>query len=147
MIALWAQPLINTYGASRGVNSWVLIIGLVTFSFFFISSIINASKPEEFKTVKGENCHLVWSRTEDGEEKFIGEGGFLSNFPPATFIYLAGLFIPLLFIKPLSRGIKLSLIGAIALAVARLASSKKEFSSWFCWIAGIFTLSAILITQ
>jgi len=147
LIALWAQPLVNTYMASKGVNSWLLIIGLVGFIFFFASSMITVSKPGEFRTSKGPNCHLTWSRVENGKEKFIGEGGFMSNFPPASFIYLAGLFVPFLFIKPMSRGIKLAVIGALSLGIARLFSSKKEVGSFWCWAAGIFTLSAIFIRK
>lgn len=147
LIALWAQPLVNTYMAFKGVNSWLLIIGLVTFSFFFINSFILASSPEPFKTSKGPNCHLTWSRTEDGKELFIGDSAFMSNWSPAVIIYLAGLFIPILFIKPKSRAVKIAIIGGLTLGVSKLFSSKREFSSWWCWAAGIFTLGAVFIQK
>jgi len=147
LIALWAQPLVNSLAAmSKSLNP-ILITGSIIWGLLFYASIINASSPEEFKSEKGPNCHLVWSRNIGGIENKVGEGSFMGDYKILTFFYLAGLFIPLLFIKPMKRGIKLAIIGFILLTVSRKMSSKTEFSSYWCWAAGVFTVSGLLITK
>ena len=147
LIALWAQPLVNTLAATNNSKSPVLITGIIIFGLLFYASIVTASSNEEFRTEKGPNCHLVWSRDINGKQNKVGEGSFMGDHKIMTFIYLAGLLVPLLFIKPLKRGIKLAIIGFIVLAVARKTSSKVEFSSMWCWAAGIFTAAALVIRK
>jgi len=147
LIVLWAQPLVNTVMASTNSKSVVLIVGILIFTFLFFHSIKMASNLGEFSTEKGPNCHLTWARTVDGEKKFSGDGGFMSDIKFGGVIYILGLFIPLLFIKPLSRGIKLATIGVIMIVASRVLSSRREYSSWWCWAAGVFTLAAIFIQK
>lgn len=144
LISLWAQPLINTYMARKNTKSVLLTIGLVVFTITFITAIATSSGKGRFETEKGPTCHLVWSRTKDGQKRRVGGGKFMSDFKGGGFIYLAGLLVPLLFIKPLSRGIKLGLVGLLTLFVARQTSTKSEYSSMWCFAAGIFTLTALI---
>lgn len=161
LISLWAQPLINSYMAFRGIkrsdkhakiNQTILIICVVLFSVLFVSGVATALGKDEFKTTKGPNCHLIWKRKphnsqnyNENRRKVNGkEPGFMSNHSVISGLYIVGLFLPLLFIKPFKKGIVLVLLGLGLLFTARRFSSKEETGSWWCWVAGVFTLAAIL---
>lgn len=142
LIFLWLQPLINSFAASRNHSSKLLVGGVVLFGILSIVSLFTASKGK-FKTEKGPNCHLVWSREPDeGEEE---RGGFMSNIGFLPVLYLAGLLLPLLFIKPFSRGLILTILGFVSLGLSLGVAGTKEFSSWWCWIAGVWTAAALII--
>lgn len=160
LIALWAQPLINSYMAYRDrqsnteaddplFNNTVkyIMIGLV---LIFIVMIIIAArtateKGSEFKTYPGERCHLVWSRkSSNGRVRSIGNG-FLADRSYRSLLYMIGLFLPILLIRPIKKGIILAALGAILLIISRRMSSREEFGSWWCWIAGIFVVVALIL--
>jgi len=143
LITLWSQPLINSYMAYRNVvkeeqpkilKETILLGCIGLFSLMFLIALINASKGS-FKTKPGSNCHLIWTRNNKIKN-------FMSNDKYGGLIYLIGLFLPLLFIKPFKKGLSLVILGAILLAIARSMSSKKEFGSWWCWIAFVFVVAA-----
>lgn len=156
LIFLWMQPLANTFMALKGLSpdgkgyklgKIFLIIGVVVFGILLLSAIVNAANPnQKFKSARGPNCHLVWSRKtqSDGKTRYSG-GSFMTDHIALNFLYLAGMMIPLLFIKPLKKGIILAVLGLVLLIISRKMSSTKEFSSWWCWIAGVFTLAALIL--
>lgn len=147
LIFLWLQPLINSYMAYRGINStgkgglaskYVMMSCIIVFGVLFLAGIVTAFGRDTFETTKGPNCHLVWKRNDTSD-------GFMGNFPIMGAIYIIGLFLPLLFIKPFKKGVALVLLGLALLIISRRFSSKEEMGSWWCWIAGIFTLGALAL--
>ena len=149
LIFLWAQPLANTFMAYKGATNFkarsILMFLLIVFILLFLVSLVNSIGGFKFESDKGGNCHLVWKRKINEDSSELKSGfNFMANHPSMTFIYILGLFIPLLFIKPLKKGILLSVVGLLLLIISRKMSSQEEFSSWWCWIAGIFTLVALL---
>jgi hypothetical protein len=144
LIALFMQPLVNSYMAMRGASNptakSLMAVAVIVFVIILISSVITATSNDKFSTTKGPTCHLVWNRTHDGKNAF-----FMSNNNITGFVYLLGLVLPVLFIKPLRKGVILAALGLFLMIISKKMSSKEEFSSWWCWIAGVFTLAAILL--
>ena len=140
LVFLWMQPLVNSYMAHRNNKSPILLLFIVVFSIMFIASSVTASEGE-FETTEGENHHLVWKRN-----GMTGQD-FLADFKTGAWMYWAGLLIPLLFIKPLKKGIILAVTGAVLFFIAKSFSSKDETSSSWCWIAGVFTLVALIFSN
>lgn len=143
LISLWFQPLVNVIGAAsveqKRKNFMILSALFVVYGLLFFGGIVTASGPEKFKTEKGPNCHLVWNRGshESGTD-------FMSDHGKVSALYLAGLFLPLLFIKPVGRAVFLTSLGVGTMVFARKMSSKTEFSSWWCWVAGAWAVGALL---
>ena len=150
LIFLWAQPLINSYMAFKGTSNlfskYILILAVIIFFILFMAAVATSLRGFTFSTTTGPNCHLVWNR-KSSNPKFgtSGETPFMSDFKIPVALYLLGLFIPLLFIKPFKKGVFLSLVGFGLLLLSRKFSAPEEFSSWWCWIAGVFTLAAIVL--
>lgn len=159
LILLWAQPLVNMYMAGTTgipqqteIGTVVLWSGLVIFGALFIYSIVLASRGR-FKTTTGPNCHLVWQRSNtgrsykrNGDKRHVGlDARFVGSNNLITGLYLAGLLIPLMFVRPISKSVTLIGLGLILLFTSRMLSSKSESSSWWCWIAFIFVLAAVML--
>jgi preprotein translocase subunit SecG len=144
LIALWAQPLINSYLAYKVVSKeeptetnknfkWILTAMVIMFTIFFIYSIYMASSNKtKFSTTTGPNCHLVWKRGQGLD--FMGE--------KLIILYLAGLIVPLLFVENFKKGLILITVGLVLMIFSRMMSSQKEMGSWWCWVAFVFVLAA-----
>lgn len=174
LLALWAQPLINTFMAYRSrsnfsgssastaqtsffakadgsplFNDSVKYLMLIMFFIFVILMILAIKKATDkassFETSPGNNCHLVWKRKNRKGQSFPMGNGFLADETYQSYLYMIGLFLPVLLIRPFKKGVILAVLGAIMLIIARRISSKEEFGSWWCWVAGIFVLAALLL--
>lgn len=169
LICLWIQPLINTFmalkeymnptnqessdseiGSERKPEFFQRILLIVMIGIFVILLLIalanGVDKNQRFETKSGSNCHLVWKRTNKstGTVKTSGTR-FMADHTIFNIMYLAGLFIPLLFVKPLKKGVVLAFLGLILLVISRKMGSRDEFSSWWCWIAGVFVIAALIL--
>jgi hypothetical protein len=158
LIFLWAQPLINSYMALRGIKNGdkhaqlsrtILIVCVILFAVLFIVGTALALGKDKFETVKGPHCHLIWRRTNShtapqSNDATPKKTGFMANTSILSALYIIGLCLPLLFIKPFKKGVVLVILGLGLLATARAFSSKEEVGSWWCWVAGIFTLAALV---
>jgi hypothetical protein len=154
LIVLWLQPLINTIMAYNDVNrdgsknkgeevnhKWkktILIICLFIFGVLAINGIITSTKGE-FSSKPGPGCHLMWKRKINGK---TNPGSFQGNSKYHALIYLIGLILPLLLMKPFIKAFSLVALGLILLVVSKFMSSWKESSSWWCWIAFVFVIAA-----
>lgn len=140
LIALWAQPLINSYLAYKYLDQeneqfkFILVGLIVMFVILFIYSIYMASRSTKFSTKTGPNCHLVWKRGKGLD--FMGDKLIL--------IYLAGLIVPLLFVENLKKGLVLIGVGLVLMIFARMMSTQKEMGSWWCWVAFVFVIAALI---
>jgi len=149
LIFLWAQPLANSYmalkGSSTNFSKYLMLLAVIVFGVLFLAALVTAFQESTiFKTVVGPRCHLVWKRkvkTSSGTK----DTGFMSDHPLLGGIYILGLLLPLLFIKPFRKGLALAIVGYALLVISRKMSSKEEFSSWWCWIAGVFTVVALVL--
>lgn len=146
LLTLMSQPLVQSYLGYKYVSaekraseisssilammSWVFL-GLLIWALFRVGS----AKSGQFFTSVGPNGHLVWSDSQSSS--FIG-GTWVA------ILYLAGLFIPLLFMKEW-KGISLIAIGIVTAVISILASSKGEFSSYWCYTTVIYSLIALFI--
>jgi len=152
LIVLWLQPLINTIMAYNDVNrdasknkgeevnhKWkrtILVICFLVFGALAINGIINSTKGE-FSSKPGSGCHLIWRRKVKGVKTES-----LTGNTYMALIYLIGLTLPLLLMKPFIKAFSLVALGLILLVVSKFMSSWKESSSWWCWIAFVFVIAA-----
>lgn len=148
LIFLWSQPLVNSYmglkGASSKTGKFIMLLAVIVFVMLFLGAIVTALRGT-FETKTGPNCHLVWHRTPNNGEPAKGNGiAFMTDHSILIGLYWIGLFLPLLFIKPFRKGLAFSVLGIGLLLISRKMSAKEEFSSWWCWIAGVFTLAALI---
>lgn len=148
LIFLWAQPLINSYMVFKGTTNlrskYFMLLAVVVFGFMFVAAVVTAMRGSSFMTNKGPLCHLIWNRRDDEDDEYLKGAKFMGDHSIVEVLYLLGLFIPLLFIKPFKKGLALALLGAILAIIAKKRSTDDEFSSWWCWIAGVFTLGALV---
>jgi heme A synthase len=148
LIFLWSQPLVNSYmglkGASSKTGKFIMLLAVIVFVMLFLGAIVTALRGT-FETRTGPNCHLVWYRKPSPNKPEKGNSnGFMADYSFLVGFYLVGLFLPLLFIRPFRKGLALSVLGLGLLLISRKMGSKEEFSSWWCWIAGVFTLAALI---
>jgi len=158
LVCLWAQPLINSYMAMKGATSqagkYTMAVFVAVFAVLMLGAVVMAfkdgvsskvMKSDLFTTTTGPNCHLMWKRRvkcANGQTK--PANGFMANHTALSAIYLIGLFVPILFVKPFKKGLLLALLGFFLLVLARQASSKEEFGSWWCWVAAVFVIVALI---
>lgn len=145
VLALLAQPLVQSYMGYKYMSSTklggdsytkqnLLLIMTYVYVILFIWGLIKViSNRESYQSKVGPNGHLVW------ESK--GEPHVLSPF---TWLYLIGLFIPLLFMKNY-KGLPLLAIGLITFAYSWIKTKGKEFSSLWCFTAVIYAFVALFL--
>ena len=144
LIALWAQPLINSYAGARfgqtsDFGKKVLIVSTVIFIGTFIYAVYQAMRSDiDFNTEKTDSCHLQWMRSDTPQ--------FMSNIDALAPLYIAGLFVPLLFILPRRDAIILVTVGLITLIFARRVTKEDEsLSSMWCLFAAIYVGAILFI--
>lgn len=149
LIFLWMQPLINSYMAFKGISGttkggqaskYLMLTCVIVFGVLLLAAVVTAFGKDTFETVKGPNCHLVWRRNVSDSP-----GTFMGNFPVMGGLYIIGLGLPLLFIKPFKKGLALAFLGLVLMLIAKKFSAKEEAGSWWCWVAAIFTLAALAL--
>jgi hypothetical protein len=136
LLTLVTQPLVQSYMGYRytkeislAVMSWVFL-GLLIWAFWRVIR----SSPGQFSTLPGPNGHLIWD--DKRSPSFLG-GWWVG------ILYLAGLFIPLFFMK--HKGLMLIGVGVATAIFSLLAAPAKEFSSYWCYTTVIYALVALFI--
>lgn len=164
LIALWLQPLAQTYMAYKHGNGYKkqLLIATMVYFVMFIWSITqaldrdakfsaqpslddesstcitcNGGKVKDGEKVSGcAGGHLVWSRS--NSESFIGPG-------PAGAIYIFGLFFGLFFMKPKMFGIMLTVLGGMMVFYTAREHQKNDFSTMWCLYASFYAILALMM--
>lgn len=143
LIALWLQPLVQTFMAYKyGRKAYKPQLMVITMAFFvmFIWSIVQALNPKEkFESRPVVGCngtcdpskpcpggHLEWIRSES--KGFTG-GNLASG------LYLFGLMFGLLFMQPGLFSIILLGFGVVSMAYSRKQLNTGETSSMWCLYA------------
>lgn len=149
LIALWLQPLVQTFMAYRyGRPAYKPQLMVVTMAFFvmFIWSIVKAlddtdhfeSKPY-VNTTCGDGFasgHLIWSRSKS--KSFVGP-------PIAAPLYLFGLLFGLCFMQPGLFGIILATFGGLsALYTAKQYGGGQASSMWCLYAIGYAFVALIM---
>lgn len=136
LITLLTQPLVQNYMGYVNTKEPILMLT----SFVFLGGLVWAgwrictSKPGQFASSPGPNGHLVWSDTQS--PTFLG--GIMGM------IYLAGLFIPLFFMKEW-KGVALITIGILTAIYSLMFTSKGEFASYWCYAAVLYAIAALFV--
>jgi len=154
LIALWLQPLVQTFMAYKyGNPEYKQPLLIITMAFFvmFIWSIVQASdQSEDFSSQPvvgcGETCdpdkpcpsgHLEWKRSKSS--------GFLGP-SPASALYLFGLFFGLFFMQPGIFGLMLTILGGILACYSAKHTHAGESSSMWCMYAIFYAFLALVIS-
>lgn len=136
LLTLLAQPLVQNYMGYINTKEPILMLT----SFVFLGGLVWAgwrvgtSKPGQFSSAPGPNGHLVWSDSKS--PNFLG--GIMGM------IYVAGLFIPLFFMKEW-KGAALIAIGVITAVLSLMFTSKGEFASYWCYAAVLYAIVALFV--
>lgn len=153
LIALWLQPLVQTFMAYRHGNpryKTPLLVATMAFFVMFIWSIVQAAdQDEKFESQPFVGCdgtcdadkpcpggHLRWTRSKtDG---FVGS-------KLAGLLYIFGLFFGLLFMQPGLFGVMLTSVGLVSLAYSSKQLHSSEMSSMWCMYAVFYAFLALII--
>lgn len=138
LVVLLTQPLVQSYMGYRYTQQMVLAFTSGIFLGLLIWGLIRVwkSTPGQFHSSVGPNGHLIWSDS-------LAGSGFLGSFWAGA-LYVAGLFIPLFFMKD-RKGWPLLFIGALTVAYSLFVSSKGEFASYWCYIAIVYAMAAVFV--
>lgn len=134
LIALYSQPLVQSYGAYSATKSSVLKIMVGVYLVMFIYTLYRAVT-EQFYVNIGPNGHLVWNAK--GTDYFTG------GLPILGVLYLIGLFLGLLWILPTS--IPLLAIGLATFIWSMSQRDSGEFGSYWCYTAVAYSLMALFV--
>jgi len=145
LIALWLQPLIQTYMAykyGKGYKPQLMVIVMVYFIMFILAIVKAVDTNIDFKAypvtcTDSANGHLTWYRS-DSKESFVGPG-------PAAMLYIFGLFLGLLFMEPKLFGIILTGLGGVMVAFTAKSYGRGEFASMWCLYALFYAIVALLM--
>jgi len=96
---------------------------------------IATSKQGQFSSAPGPNGHLIWRDSQSTN--------FLTN-TPLTVVYIAGLLIPLLFMKN-GKGLPLIAIGGATAAYSFLVAGKDEFGSYWCFTSVAYAIVSLFL--
>lgn len=149
LIALFLQPLVQTFGAwkygdfsGKYGHVWknLMMIFVMVFCVLLLYAIFSASdKDAEFGTNKGPNGHLEWFRTN-------GDGGFIGPWW-VTGLYILGLGVGLLFMKPRIYGIIFLAFGFLTLWWSSTQGSGSEIGSLWCFYAVLYVILVLILTE
>ena len=154
LVALWLQPLVQTYmGYITTGSNFLFILSIVLALVFTYYTIYAITSSKNFYTSPGQSCHLVWHQSKDSMTSANlstcgnnnDTGLFLTKNKYLTILYLIGLFVPLLFMIPKWQGYVLLFVGITSFTYAKLTSSPQEFSSMWCYVAIIYAVVAYII--
>lgn len=146
-IALWIQPLVQTFMASRyGNPKYKQQLMIITMAYFvmLIWAITKALDKNATFTAQPSTCekdssgHLVWWRSND--KGFIGPNA-------AAFLYLFGLFFGLFFMQPKLFGIILIVVGGLSATYASKHYKNGEASSMWCLLAILYAIVALMMAK
>lgn len=145
LIALWLQPLIQTYMAYKygsGYKPQLMVITIVYFVMVIWSITQAFDSKAEFKAIpivcaEGSNGHLLWNRS-NSPTSFIGPG-------PAGYLYIFGLFFGLFFMQPKLFGLVLTVFGGVMVTYTSKAYARGEISSMWCLFAVFYAVVAYIM--
>ncbi len=154
-IALWLQPLIQTYMAYKyGNQKYKKQLMVITIAYFviFIWALWKAvDSKDEFESVPVVDCscgkkacamgHLQWQR----HKKEGKSAGFLGP-EWAGALYVFGLGFGLLFMKPKMFSYILLVTGGILIVYTKREHHKEEFASMWCIYAVLYAFVALVIS-
>jgi hypothetical protein len=146
LVALWLQPLVHSAAGYMTTQSKTLLAGTLVFFVTFLIAIIAVLKKsngpsDEWKSEPGPNGHLIWYRPGASGMDFVK---LLDGTPITSMMYMAGLLLPPLFMKPSGKGAVMTTFGITSFFVAKWTSNPNEFSSNWCYISVIYPLVAIV---
>lgn len=140
LIALWLQPLVQTFMAYRYGNQkyrkQMFALTMVYFILFIWAIIQALDRNNKFQAQPGPDGHLTWSRP--GKKGFVGP-------TPLAVIYFCGLAVGLLFMQPALFGIMLTVLGGIMFAYSAKNYGGGQFSSMWCLYATFYAFLALIM--
>jgi uncharacterized membrane protein len=136
LLALLFQPFIQSYLGYKYTKSSVMVYMAIAFALILGYGFYRTytSSPGQFQSFVGEKGHLVWTDAKS-PKSFMGWVGFL---------YLMGIFIPLLFMKDW-KGWPIILIGVITALYSLYIAGNGEFGSYWCFTAVAVSLTALFL--
>jgi len=139
LISLLYQPFTQSALGYKYSKSSILKYSTLVYALIIGYTLYRiATTPiSNFSSTPGEKGHLVWDDKTHPND-FLG-GGF--NF--ISYLYLAGLFLPLLYQG--WRGIPLIIVGLATAYYSLRVAGEKEFGSYWCYTSVIYALVAILL--
>ncbi len=133
VVALLAQPLVQSYMGWTYTRQGVLQVMTYVYIILLLWGIYKVlSRSEKFKTRVGPNGHLIW------ESK--GEYHVLQPF---MWLYLLGLFVPLLYMG--RRGLPLIAVMIATFVYSWIKTRGQEFGSLWCFTAVAYALVALFV--
>ncbi|MDB4769361.1 hypothetical protein OAG24_00200 [bacterium] len=144
-LGLLAQPLTQSYMGSKDpnitseVHAQILKVMTFVFSGVMIWGIWK-SMTSSFSSHVGNNGRLVWNV----------DGSSLSNSFPGI-LYLIGIVLPLLFVKPIERSLPLIMVGIATFIFSwyqtrdSVSGKSEGFGSYWCFSAIAFSLTALFV--
>jgi hypothetical protein len=134
LLTLLAEPLVQSYMGYRYTRRAFLQVFTWIFTGFFIWGLIRviSAKPGQFHSDISSSGRLAW--------KDSGSSSFVKWAP----LWLAGLLLPLLFMKGY-RGIPLLVVGLGTMAYSWYITSGKGASSLWCFLAIIYSITALFV--
>ena len=133
MITLISQPLLQTFGAWQTTGSPFLKIMVGIYLFIFLYTVYRALT-EKLSVSIGQSGHLVWN---SDHTSFLSGG-----YPIISWLYLIGLVLGLLWALPTS--LPLIIIGIATMLWSLSKVSSKEFGSYWCYVAVVYSIIALL---
>lgn len=155
-LVLWLQPfilavMVYTY-LPNTITFWWLVLMSIALGVAIITLLFSSDNWTIYQGVEG---HLVWERTIDGVSPGeVGQtrSGFMNLWTlPGSWLYLLGLFVPILLLMWYSQGwlrmgmIILFLYGLITLFYTMTRYSTGEMGSMWCYYAVGFAMLVWLI--
>lgn len=120
----WEKIVLGLIALVSGIKGLAALI----YAFFIDTQ-------RQWLSVKGPHCHLVWW--------FFEHFNSLPRIVTGDIVYFLALFLALLMVRPLYRGL---LYGCFALLTLGLTRTfyPTEYGSLWCWVVNLFALFVIL---
>lgn len=136
---LWLQPLMNTFIAYKNTKEDLLFYGIYFYVLIIIFHYLS-SRNDTFITDVGTNGHLQWNRRDEKGNDY----SFVLGNKYMCFLYLAGVFLPFIFMQSDMKYLALTFFSGTFLLSA--LKYKKEFGSMWCYYS-IFASIMVMLCQ
>ena len=135
LVSLFAQPLIQTYGASTSYPNSKVLKTLIGVYLLLLVYALYRAMTEQFYATIGPHGHIVWNSQ---------QGSFVTGeYPIIGILYLLGLFIGLFWALPQSWS--LITIGVLTFVFAQSRANTGEFNSYWCFTAVAYSVAALMV--
>lgn len=138
LFVLLLQPVVQAFSGYQYTRSsflYLLTAAAVGGLLWGVWRLARA-RPGEFSTTVGVRGHLIWNDSAS-PSSFLGPSLI-------GLVYLAGLFVPLLWMSDL-RGLVLIFVGLATAAYSMVAAGPSEFSSMWCLVSIVYGLIAVAL--